>query len=98
MKRIKRFGVYQTSKVFAIIYFIVTAIFMIPIGLFMTMMGTGSSSWMPFSGTMFFVLPFVYGLVGFITTAIGCAVYNLIARWTGGIEFQVETDQNAVVM
>ena len=46
---------------------------------------------LPFAGAMMIFLPFIYGLVGFITTAIGCMVYNLIAQWIGGIEVEVET-------
>jgi len=33
MKRVKRFGVYQTSKVAAIIMFFIALIFMVPFGL-----------------------------------------------------------------
>ena len=32
----------------------------------------------------------LYGVVGWILTAIGCAVYNLVAGWVGGIEVQVD--------
>jgi hypothetical protein len=91
MSRIKRFGVYQTSKVSAVLYFVVTAVFLIPFGLFFTMLGTGSDiPGFGFGGLFFFVLPFIYGLVGFVVTAICCAVYNLVARWTGGIEFELD--------
>lgn len=31
----------------------------------------------------------LYGIVGWILTAIVCLLYNLVARWTGGIEVQV---------
>jgi hypothetical protein len=31
----------------------------------------------------------LYGIVGWIVTAIACLLYNLVARWTGGIEVQV---------
>jgi hypothetical protein len=30
-----------------------------------------------------------YGILGWIFTAIACLTYNLVARWTGGIEVQV---------
>ncbi len=32
-------------------------------------------------------LPFLYGIVGFITTFIGAVLYNFIASKIGGIEF-----------
>jgi hypothetical protein len=31
----------------------------------------------------------LYGIVGWVLTAIVCLIYNLVARWTGGIEVQV---------
>lgn len=31
----------------------------------------------------------LYGIVGWILTAVVCLLYNLVARWTGGIEVQV---------
>jgi len=32
-----------------------------------------------------------YGAIGWIFTAIACALYNLVAGWTGGIEIQIES-------
>jgi hypothetical protein len=31
-----------------------------------------------------------YGLFGWIFTAIVCLIYNLAARWVGGVEVHVE--------
>lgn len=36
------------------------------------------------------VFPIFYGIFGFIFGVIGAALYNLIAKWVGGIEFEVE--------
>lgn len=33
--------------------------------------------------------PLLYGLAGFVFAAIGCAIYNLVAGWTGGIEIEL---------
>lgn len=32
-------------------------------------------------------MPFLYLIFGFIFTAIGAWVYNLVAKWVGGIEY-----------
>jgi len=32
--------------------------------------------------------------MGFITTAISCLVYNMVAKWTGGIEIEIELADN----
>ena len=34
-----------------------------------------------------FILPVIYLIVGYIATVIGCALYNVIAPMTGGIEY-----------
>jgi glycopeptide antibiotics resistance protein len=91
MKRVKRFGVYQTSKVVAIILFIASLIFLIPFGLIVGLTFGNHFSGFPFGGGIFMIiLPILYGVFGFITTAIGCLVYNLVAKWTGGIELEFE--------
>lgn len=82
MKRIKRFNVWQTAKVVALMYFLIIAIFMIPLGLF--------DSAFPFGGIMLIFLPFAYGVIIFLITALGCALYNLVSGWVGGIEVEVE--------
>ena len=92
-RRIKRFSVLQTSWVAAVILFCVMLVFMIPMGLIFSFLG--KSGLMPggfpgFGGVFFFFLPFLYGIVGFIMTAISCLIYTLIANWTGGIELEFE--------
>ena len=36
------------------------------------------------------IFPIMYGVMGFFGGIIVAALYNLIARWVGGIEFEVE--------
>ncbi len=92
-RRIRRFSVLQTSWVAAVILFCVMLIFMIPMGLIFSIIG--KSGLLPvefpgFGGALFFILPFFYGIIGFIITAISCLIYNLIAGWTGGIELEFD--------
>lgn len=96
MKRIKSFGVFQTAKVAGIIYFLLGIVIIIPIWLIFTalapLMRQSDTPVVPFfTGTLLIMLPIFYGIIGFITTAIGCLIYNFIAGWTGGIELEVET-------
>jgi hypothetical protein len=37
-----------------------------------------------------FAAPFLYAAIGFIIGVIGAAVYNLVAKWIGGIEVEME--------
>lgn len=34
------------------------------------------------------LIPVIYGVMGFIGGVISALLYNLIARWTGGLEFE----------
>jgi hypothetical protein len=94
MVRIRRFSVIRTANVLAVIYFLVTAIFALPFALilaanpitFTDQFGRTSST--SISPIFALFIPFLYAGVGWVFTAIGCLIYNLAARFTGGIEFQ----------
>src|ERR1700722_12007714 len=45
---------------------------------------------------MVIFIPVVYATLGFIGGVIAAAVYNLIAQWTGGIEFEVRDSAPSV--
>lgn len=40
-----------------------------------------------FGAIIFF--PVIYGVMGGIFAAIGAAIYNLVARWVGGLEVEI---------
>jgi hypothetical protein len=94
MVRIRRFGVIRTSNVAAVIYFILIAIFVIPFALIaaatpMTVtdsLGRTVSFQLPWVFLLF--VPFLYAGIGWLFTALACLIYNVAARWTGGIEFE----------
>ena len=35
-------------------------------------------------------MPLIYGAMGFVGGAIGALIYNLFAKWVGGIELEME--------
>jgi hypothetical protein len=41
------------------------------------------------NGVFLLLFPVIYGAVGFIGGVIAAALYNLVAKWTGGLEFEV---------
>ncbi|WP_422359852.1 hypothetical protein [Reichenbachiella sp.] len=92
MIRVKKFGVIQTAKVVAIIYVIVSFVIVMPFALIGSML---SEEFFPefvdMGAAALLMIPIMYGIIGFIFTAIGCVVYNLIASFTGGIEIEMET-------
>ena len=96
MVRIKRFNIVKTATVVALIYVVVVAIFAIPflllVGIAGVSMNSGPEVGAGVVGILVFsvVIALFYGVLGWIVTAIGCAIYNLVARWIGGIEVEVE--------
>ncbi|HVS53648.1 MAG TPA: hypothetical protein VHD62_14935 [Opitutaceae bacterium] len=38
---------------------------------------------------MAFAAPIIYGILGFVFGLLGAALYNLFAKWVGGIEVQI---------
>lgn len=85
-KQISRFSIHQTSKLFAFVYFALTAIFCIPLGIYNLFVQH------PFHNTAFtfFVVPFFYMLITYLATAFSLWIYNILAKAVGGIEFTVK--------
>jgi hypothetical protein len=88
-QRITRFSVAQTAKVFAVIYGL--------LGLLFTPFFLLANAFAPEGqggfGTIFaLAFPVIYAVLGYLGVALGCAIYNLVAGWVGGIE--VELDQS----
>jgi hypothetical protein len=77
MKRIKKIGVIQVS-LFSLLFTVLISLVLIIIQLFM-------EEWIAHPGILF-TLSAIY----FLLTAIFCLVYNLLAKWMGGIEIYFE--------
>ena len=90
MYRISRFGVVKTATMVALIYVIVIAIFFVPAAIIVLALGrsTGVAAGGVLIGGV--LIAVVYAAFGWIFTAISCAIYNLAARWIGGIEVQLQ--------
>ena len=87
VQRLSRFSVGQTAKVLGILYGIMGLIG-VPIFLIVAMVSPEEDA--P-SVAFALVVPILYGLLGFVFTAIGCAVYNWVAGKVGGIEISLDT-------
>lgn len=88
VQRLSRFSVGQTAKVLGLLYGLMGLIFL-PFFVLATMYSSGGDS---FGVGFALVLPILYGVFGFIFTAIGCALYNWVARKVGGIELDLDTE------
>ena len=90
MYRISRFGVVKTATMVALIYVIVIAIFFVPAAIIV--LALGRSNGVAAGGVLIggALIAIAYAAFGWIFTAISCAIYNVAARWVGGIEVQLQ--------
>jgi hypothetical protein len=98
--RIKRIAPFQAGKMLAVVYGCLGLIFL-PFFALAGMLGVfaqhaQSEQAAPAAlvgGIMLgmgIFIPIIYGAMGFIFGVIGAAVYNLVARWIGGLELEVD--------
>jgi hypothetical protein len=85
-QQIRRFGIGQTAKVVGVLYALMGLV-LLPIFLVVAALSPNEAG---FGAGFTLALPILYGVFGFIFTAIGCAVYNLVAGWVGGIEVELD--------
>jgi hypothetical protein len=90
-KQIVQVSVMQSAKVVAAIYFVTAIPIVALLALFM-------SAQLPGVGAVtLVVMPVMYAVSGFICSAIGALVYNLVAARIGGFEFTTAEVDAAVV-
>jgi len=91
---IRRVNPFSVAKIMGILYGLMGLLF----GGFISLFSFVGSAFAPKeSGAMgllfgvgaIIALPIFYGVIGFVMTLIGAALYNLIAGWVGGIEIDV---------
>jgi hypothetical protein len=82
-KRISRVAPFQMGKVFAVLY----ALFSIPFALVMGAFAAFDPSGQSMPLFMILAIPVFYIVFGFVFTALAAWLYNVVAKWTGGIEY-----------
>ncbi|MFC0252939.1 hypothetical protein [Massilia consociata] len=88
-KQIIHISVLQSAKVMAVLYLVLS----LPMVLLMAVPAMFSGQ--EFSLAMLILMPVLYTLIGFIFTALGAWVYNIVAARVGGFEFATaEVDKN----
>jgi hypothetical protein len=93
-RRIKRFAPLQLGKIMALGYGIMGLLFC-PVFLISSLLASHlpnqQRAGIMALGTGFAVLmPFFYAALGFIFGVVGAFIYNVLAKWVGGIEVEVE--------
>jgi hypothetical protein len=98
MIRIRRFGVVRTATALAVLYTIAALIFFGIFAVFILLAGAQQPNLGGFDmgagvvGILIggLVASAIYGLFGWIFTAIFCLLYNWVAGFTGGVELELK--------
>ncbi len=94
MTKVKRLGVLSVANVSAIVSAIVGLIARLLMTLFSALASAFGGDFDPMGfGLGFFgiiLFPILYGVLGWIGGVICAALYNLGARWVGGIQVELE--------
>jgi len=85
-QRIVKLSVLQTGKLLAVLYGFISIV-MLPF-MFIAMLANTEEGAGPMLGMLVMLL--LYPLMGFIGGIVMAALYNLAAKWMGGLEFCVE--------
>jgi hypothetical protein len=84
--RIRRFGIQSTALTIGVLYFFIALL----IAPFFFMASRNGPPEQALPGIAFVLGPFLYAIIGYVASAIGCWLYNLIAGWSGGVTFTLE--------
>jgi hypothetical protein len=90
-KQIKRLSPHQNGKVFGVLMAVSSLILFLPMSLMMSVMGPQVDRFgneVVFPTSLFLLMPLFYLVFGYISVAIGCAIYNFLFKYIGGIEFE----------
>jgi hypothetical protein len=90
--QVARFSPHQNAKVFGVLMAISSLVFVVPFGLFAVATApAGDRAPM----VMFLAMPLLYLVFGYLSVAVGCAVYNFMFGYIGGIEYESRTAGDA---
>jgi hypothetical protein len=83
-QQVARFSPHQNAKVIAVLMAVTSLIFFVPFFLLASLFGAGQA--MPIWAAI--IVPLIYLVIGYIGVVIGCALYNVLVPFTGGIEYE----------
>ena len=84
-KQITRISILQSSKILVALYVLFGFIYTL-IGIPLIIFGGKE---MMIMGVIYAAMPVLMGIFGFIFFALFAAIYNLLAKWLGGVEVVV---------
>jgi hypothetical protein len=90
-KRVTRISILQSSKMATAMYCLLGFIYTL-IGIPMIIFG---GKRLEVVGIVYLFMPVIMAIFGFIFFVISAAIYNVLAKWLGGFEFEItDVDQS----
>jgi len=89
-KQLNRISILQSSKIITILYVLMGFIY-VAIGTPMLLFGNEK---LKILAIIYILMPIMMGIFGFVFFVIFAAIYNLLAKWFGGIEVEVKDITN----
>jgi hypothetical protein len=94
-KKLTRIAPWQAGKVFAVVYFILSLIFVVPLELIALLAPTHTGPGPHFSPALIILFPFLYALAALVLVPLGCWIYNVAAKLVGGLDVTVTDSADA---
>ena len=91
--QIARLSPHQNAKVAAILWALISLLFVVPMFLVLTLTAPPQARHDPLANYFMFALPFIYLIVAYIGVLLVCAIYNFLFRFIGGFEFESREGQ-----
>ena len=88
-KQLSRIAPWQAGKLFAVMYFFLSLVFVIPMILITAVAPMPVGPGIHFGVGALLLLPFMYALAGLIFVPLGCWLYNIAAKFVGGLQITV---------
>ena len=94
MQVLKSVGVLSIARIMGLIYGCMGLLFAPFFLLFAILGSVAGQNRNPMAGVLGILfamaMPFLYGLAGFVTGALGGLLYNWLSKWVGGVELELE--------
>jgi hypothetical protein len=90
-KQIVAVSILQSSKIVVALYFFMGFLYTL-IGIPMVLLAHGPAK---IIGIVYCFGPILFAVFGFIFFVVAAAIYNLLAGWLGGLEFEVKDAEDA---
>ncbi len=97
LKKLSRIAPWQAGKLFAVVYFVFSLIFVLPLELIALLAPTQAQvgPGPHFSPMLIILFPFLYAIAALIFVPLGCWIYNISAKMVGGLEITVADSADA---